>query len=63
MRMRREDETDGIEEQIPDELLPRWRAIKRIMLRIQQRQLMIDLERIEAAEMLAAERAKAAVAR
>ena len=59
MRMRREDETDGIEEQIPDELLPRWRAIKRIMLRIQQRQLMIDLER-DAAGLLEAERAKAA---
>ena len=59
MRIREEWETDGIEEQIPDELLPRWRAIKRIMLRIQQRQLMIDLAR-DAAGLLEAERAKAA---
>ena len=48
MRIREEWETDGIEEQIPEELLPRWRALKRIMLRIQQRQVMIDLARMEA---------------
>lgn len=48
MRIREEWESDGIEDKLPPELRAQWRELKRIMLRIQIRQLLLDRERAAA---------------
>ena len=50
MRIAADGEADEIEEQLPDDLRAQWRELCRIMLRIQQRQYVIDLARMAADE-------------